>query len=595
MAHRQDTSRVLARAPPTCVYPSRMAIHLLLGDIRLHDGRGTRAEALAWDGEAILAVGDRAAVRAAAGPEARVHDVGEATVVPGFIDAHHHPSVAALYAGVPRLAAPEVHDIASLQGVLAEAASQTPEGSWVVAMEWDELALAERRPPTRRELDDAVPNHPLFAMHYSCHRGLANSRALALAGIDRGTAEPSGGTIERGAGREPTGLLIERGMSPVERRARASRLATDAEGFLARLERHHLALAAAGITRVVDATVPLDMFPLYREAAARGLLHVPTLVLPVSTTGYLEAPWDTLVDGALGDLPEPLSIGPVKLVFDGAPGCAMCLGWWQAFGGMVRSFGLAVRTSSADPLRTAFQLAPRVGADLSVRTGILIYQREEAEKIVHAILDRGLGVATHAIGNEAIALAVSAYESAGAKLSRPGVPIPRLEHASFLTQEMVSRIGAIGAAVVTQPYFASLPAYASAASIPKLRNAPLRWLLDAGVRVAGSSDYPVAGFAPLDGIRSAVRRLTSRGHAYERDQCISLDEALALYTRGAAEVSGCLAACGSLEVGKRADLVVLSHTLSEATLDALTVRATVIGGKVVAGALDAAHAPPTFA
>jgi predicted amidohydrolase YtcJ len=568
-----------------------MAVHMLVGDIRLQDGRGTRVEALAWDGTSILAVGDRAAVRAAAGPAASAHDVGEATVLPGFIDAHHHPSIVALYAGVPRLAAPEVHDVASLQRVLAEAASHAPEGSWVVAMEWDELALAERRPPTRRELDDAVPDQPLFAMHYSGHRGLANSRALALAGLDRATPEPSGGTIERGAGGEPTGLLIERGMSPVERLARASRITSDAEGFLARLGAHHRALAAVGITRVVDATVPLDVFPLYREAAARGLLCVPTVVLPVSTSGYLEAPWDTLVDGALGDLPEPLSLGPVKLVFDGAPGCAMCLGWWQAFGAMVRSFGLALRTSSGDPLRTAFQLTPRVSGDLSVRTGILIYRREEAQKIVDAILERGLGVATHAIGNEAIEVAVRAYESAGAQLARPGVPIPRLEHASFLTQEMVSRIGAVGAAVVTQPYFASLPAYASAASIPKLRNAPLRWLLDAGVRVAGSSDYPVAGFAPLDGIRSAVRRLTSRGHAYEADQCISLDESVTLYTRGAAEVSGCLAECGSLEVGKRADLVVLSHALSEATLDAVTVRATVIGGEVVTGALDAVDAP----
>src|SRR5437868_2071216 len=117
-----------------------------------------------------------------------------------------------------------------------------------------------------------------MAMHYSCHRALANSAALTAAGIDKHTPDPSGGVISRGRSGVPDGLLVERGMSRVESLARANLVARDAEGFLARLARHHRALAAAGITRVVDATVPADLAALYREASRRGLLTVPTVM-----------------------------------------------------------------------------------------------------------------------------------------------------------------------------------------------------------------------------------------------------------------------------------------------------------------------------
>jgi predicted amidohydrolase YtcJ len=192
----------------------------------------------------------------------------------------------------------------------------------------------------------------------------------------------------------------------------------------------------------------------------------------------------------------------------------MCLSWYQTAGALVRSWAMSMRRGTLDPLRAAMSVKPRVG--LHIRTGISIYRREEAHAIVRAALERGFAVATHAIGNDAIDIAVSAYESAGSALGRVG--LPRLEHGTFLSRELVARIAGVGAAVVTQPHFVSLPAYDSAASIPGLKNAPLRWLLDAGVKVAGSSDFPVAGFDPLDGIRGAIRRRTAGGRLYEPEQ-----------------------------------------------------------------------------
>lgn len=548
------------------------------------DTRAPRVEAIAWRDARLIAVGTHAEVASVAGPDALLVDVGQRTVLPGFIDAHHHPCIVALYGSVARLAAPAVIDVPSFTRTLAAAAARLAPGAWLVATDWDEATLTERRPPTLQELDAAVPDRPLFALHYGCHRALANTRALELGGIGRTTPDPPGGTITRARTGQPTGLLIERGMSPVEALARASLVAHDREGFLLRLAAHQRTLAAAGITRVVDATVPGDLAALYRAARDRDLLTVPTVMMPVSTRGYLEAPWDVLGGAPPGDAdPDALlAAGPVKLVFDGAPGCSMCLGWLQLAGTTLSTFALAVTRGSLDPVRTALSVKPSLGRD--VRTGIAIYDRHEARSVVGAAFARGFSVATHAIGNAAIDVALDAYESAqraGAQLARP-----RLEHATFLDPALISRIAAVGAAVVTQPYFFALPAFDTAPSIPGLRNTPLRWLLDAGVLVAGSSDFPVAGFDPLAALHSAVTRRTASGRVMDAEQCITLDEALALYTRSAAEAAGLGAHCGQLTPGRRADLVVLDGPLT--TADDLTttqVRTTLIGGRAAFGTL----------
>ena len=557
------------------------------------DASGRRAEAVAWRDGKIVAVGTRAEVASA---DATIWDAGGATVLPGFVDAHHHAFLGMLMAGDVRLGPPAVRTIEDLQRALSAAAAQLPPGAWLVAQGWDEALLAERRAPTRQELDDAVPDRPLMAFHYSCHRALANSRALELAGIDKNTPDPSGGLISRGPGGVPDGLLIERGMSRLEVAARSKPLVTEEEEpFFARLAQHHRALVAAGITRIADAAVPADLMVLYREAARRGFLTVPTVMMPVSARGTLEEPWDVLDGPVTGEAVEDgalLTVGPLKLVFDGAPVCAMCLNWWQLAGGLVNMLAMALRQRSLDPVRTMGSTGPRLGPK-GVRTGINIYRREEARAVIRAAADRGFAVATHAIGNDAVDMAVSAYEATGGALSRGG-RAPRIEHAVFLSRPLVKRIADAGIMVVAQPHFLALPAMSTAARIPGLANTALRWLLDAKVKVAGSSDYPVASFEPLEGIRSAVHRRTPRGHVHESEQCIELDEALAMYTRTAAEACGALDRCGTLEAGKRADLVVLDGPLTPA-LKSARVRATVLGGEVVFGQLEASLSSPTSA
>jgi predicted amidohydrolase YtcJ len=554
---------------------------LVGADVRTMVSNDARADAVAWRGEHLLAVGAREDVLRAAGDDAVVRDVGGAAVLPGFIDAHHHACLVALYGALVRLSAPTVRDIPSLQRAVADAARALPPGAWLVCLDWDESQLTERRPPNADELDEAAPHNPVLALHYSCHRAVANRRALALAGLNGSSAAPPGGDLGRDRRGRLDGLLIERAMSPAERLARADLLARDAAAVCARLAAHHDAMLAAGITRVVDTAVPGDLVSLYREAQRQGALRVPTVIFPTGTSGYLDAPWEALDGAPTGHREGNLEVGAVKLVLDGAPVCHMCLRIGQSLGALLRAWQMAARDRSLDPIRTALSVRPRLGRDGLLRSGLAIYTPTEAQEMVAGAVARGFAVASHAIGNAAIETALDAYAAAGAPLHRAARP--RIEHASFPTKAQVARIAGEGIAVVAQPGFVALPAVRAAPAIPGLPYLPLRALLDAGVLVAGSSDHPVAGFDPLDGVRAAVFRRNADGRVTEPDERVSLDEALALYTRAAAEVSGCADRCGTLAPGLRADLVVLSGPLRRAAdLDGIRVAETILGGEATA-------------
>jgi predicted amidohydrolase YtcJ len=257
----------------------------------------------------------------------------------------------------------------------------------------------------------------------------------------------------------------------------------------------------------------------------------------------------------------------------------MCLSWWQLAGSAIGAWAMALRQRSFDVVRSTMSTEPRFGS--KVRTGILTYEPKEAREVVAAATGQGIRVATHAVGNEGVDMVLDAYEASRSSLDRGGVP--RIEHATFIDDRQIARIADLGIAVVTQPVFLGLPAFGSAPPIPGISCMPLRRLLDRGVLVVSSSDHPVAGYDPLDGMRRAVSRRTVSGHRHEPDECVSLPEALAMVTRAAARAAG-LSDVGSLEVGQRANAVLLSGPLeTEADLEAAHVRATWLDGERVYG------------
>jgi predicted amidohydrolase YtcJ len=276
----------------------------------------------------------------------------------------------------------------------------------------------------------------------------------------------------------------------------------------------------------------------------------------------------------------------VKLFIDGAERCAMCLSMTQVARSAARALRAAVGGEGLAVLRAA-RTAPRLkrGPDGLLHAGELFWDQEPLDASVRTAAERGFQVAQHAIGNEAIARAVTALDHSGAGLDRlPGRP--RLEHVMFLDEPMCRRIAALGTIAVVQPNFVYDiigDVVALTPAPPPVMVKPLRSLLDAGVTLAGSSDYPVSGFDVLAGIRAAVTRATRGGRVCEGEQAISVDEALRAYTMGSAQALGVDGATGSLEPGKRADIVVLSQDPRRVDPDRLTevdVLRTYVGGRL---------------
>jgi hypothetical protein len=227
----------------------------------------------------------------------------------------------------------------------------------------------------------------------------------------------------------------------------------------------------------------------------------------------------------------------------------------------------------------------RRGPDGLFHQGILFWDQDALNSAVQTAAERGFQVAQHAVGNEAVSMGLTAIEHAGDALDRlPGRP--RLEHVMFVDAPLVRRIADAGAIAVVQPFFVYDIGDAEAEIPPPtpIEVIPLRRMLDAGVALAGSSDYPVSHFDILSAVKAAVTRRTRRDKTLEPDQAIGVEDALRAYTHGSALALGVAHDAGTITARKRADLVVLSENPLEADadrIDEIQVLRTYLAGKLV--------------
>ena len=432
-------------------------------------------------------------------------DLGGRTVIPGFVDPHNHFSIGAyetLWADCR-----SARTVPEVQQALRDGAATTPAGEWIRVVGYDHTVLGVH--PTRHDLDAAVADRPAIVMHFSHHQCVANSRALAAAGIVRGTPDPPGGEIARDKSGEPTGLLFERAMSAVETASRAGaetrfvEVAAEASRRYARL----------GITTIQDAAVTPAMAARYAEARAAGSLAIEVGEVMVGSRGWFERPADA-------------ASGALKVFVDGGYRCAM-----------------------------------RVLRDGVPQTsGFLFYERAELTALLLEAWRAGRRVVCHAIGNLGIETAVTAIEDA-IRAMPEGRQRVRLDHAIFLTRELIARLAELQIWVVAQPSFLwdmGLPLARGPLPDPSVLQRPFGSTLRAGVRQAFSSDFPCGSNAPLLGIAAAVTRTSRTGRVAAPEEALTPTEALEAYTLGAARAAGVDDVCGSLEAGKRADLLVLS-------------------------------------
>jgi predicted amidohydrolase YtcJ len=376
---------------------------------------------------------------------------------------------------------------------------------------------------------------------------VANSRALELAGVDAGTPDPPGGRVERDAEGEPTGLLLENAEELVLRHVVHGRGAVERA-----IRRVSDDLLRHGITSCCDAwlgyTDGQDEREVWIDAIASGAFR-PGISFLAHHSVWQEDP-DRYAGG-------PLDVIGVKLVADGS-----------VSGG---SAGVAEPFDEKEDHR------------------LFVCDPDELREICREVAARGLVVAIHAMGDEAISMALDAIESAG-----PPNRGHRIEHCTLPTPDDVERMARLGVTPVIQPVFlfAEGEAYRSKLGEERSRWAnPTRAMIDAGVSIALGSDAPATTWGePTDvllGIETSALRRTWAGSSLGEEQATTVEEALIAYTDSAARVAG-FGDRGAIEPGHRADLAVLSedplHTPLE-DLHRIEVTATVLGGEVVFGGL----------
>lgn len=532
----------------------RVPFDTILRDARLYSAGDVAlpGDALGIRDGAIVALGSWAELRETVGPTTRVLDVEGATVTPAFIDSHTHFHRGAVlrhsFLDFERLTPRGVDDIVEL---VRGRAATVGLGAWIQGDSLSASRLSDGRFPDRYELDRAAPDHPVVLRGIGKHVVAANSRALAAAGIDRDTPDPTGGRLERDADGEPTGILHETA------KLRLDQSRTDSVVPAPAAAERQEALRAA-----------------YRDLHAAGIATIHEIIrLPEEADDHA-----TLrASGELGvrvRLFYRVHESPLSLDWLVSLGIRRGLGddWLKVLGVKVSVDGFCIFKNAA--VETPYRNDPD-------NRGLLRIDGEALDTLVARANAQGLQVAIHAVGPRAVDLALTAFERAGPAVAGPY----RLEHGYLDTDAArLGRARDLGVVWSVQPAF--LDAYrrewADAFETDRVeRIMPLRTAADLGLPMQFNSDFPCAPFDPLDGIRLAVTR-SRDGSPTDHPEVVGVGEAWRAFTTTPAESAGD-ARLGRIAIGARADLIVLEGQpfAAEPDLAGVAVRATMVDGRVV--------------
>ncbi len=542
-----------------------------------------RAEAIAFCGDSIIAVGSQSEVFKKAGPKVNVVELDGGVILPGFIDPHHHLFLVAADKWGWRPPDPAPKSMEVLLRQIRQIVSQDESSGWLRIHGYKSLTLAERRFPTARELDSACPDRPLLLLGLTYHESSVNSLGLGKIGWNGKTPDPPGGRIVRDSKGNPTGALLESASFIAEAISRKDLLIeSGSNDWFQRANSHCRKLIRSGITRIGDAAVPPSGMVLYERAAELGLLPITVHRFPVGALAVSQPETDFVSASAVN---SRVPVGPSKLLVDGGERCHLCLSSRQLVSSVSSTLFHTLRNGTR-----AFAIAnrggfARRGTDGRYHTGIRVLDDGELVTAVQHAIENGRQVALHAVGNGAVASAIGAIEATHA--AEAGLSsVPRIEHAMVVDRLLAERIFEVGALVVTQPIFLDdLSDELTVLPFPSpLRLLPLRTLLDSGVTVAASSDFPAAHFNPLAGIQVAVTRsIIPKPSSLDPEQ-VDVEEAIGMYTTSAAKSLGISGRAGILKEGAVADLVVLSgdplttpiHQIAD-----LEIRQTWVAGQLV--------------
>jgi predicted amidohydrolase YtcJ len=518
------------------------------GIVRTQNSRLPLANAVVTKGGMIAFVGSTSDAISVAGPSAEVRDLGGRLMLPGFIDNHTH----FVWGGAHLLGIDlrGCRSIADFRRTIGEYVARH-RGRWVTGGDWDQEAWENRKLPAREAVDVVSPDTPLFVQRFDGHMALANSVALKMAGITRDTPDPGGGIIERDPGTgEPTGILrdsameLVTGIIPKQSPAETERAVQKAQAEA----------LSNGITSIHDITLP-EHLEVYRTMEREGMLTCRIYTrLPIS--GYEELVRQGVTAGHGSDL---LKTGSLKAFSDGSLGSGTAL-FFDPYLDDPSNEGLAMEIVTNGDLRRWALDADRNGLQLSI----------------------------HAIGDKANHLVLSLFEEI-VRANPPWDRRFRIEHAQHVRAEDIPLFAKLGVIVSAQPYHAVDDGVWAERKIGPERlktTYAFRSFIDAGVTVCFGSDWTVAPLNALAGIHAAVTRSTLDGKnagGWIPEQKLTVGQAVRCYTVNNATAAFEERVKGTIEVGKLADLVVLSediYSIDPSRINTVRVDMTVFGGQV---------------
>src|SRR6476661_6754355 len=477
------------------------------GHVHTVDPALPRAEAVAVAGERIVAVGSAADVAAWIGPRTRVVDLAGRLLLPGFQDAHVHPTTG----GMDLLECDVREHLGRRQTLAAIAAyaAAHPEKAWIIGSGWY-MGDFENGTPRREDLDAIVADRPAFLPNRDGHSSWVNSRALELAGIDAGTPDPPDGRIERDPDGAPTGMLHEGAAYSFNERWVPEPTREQWEQAILTAQQH---LYALGVTGWQDAWVTPQTFEAYRSLGADGRL----------TAQVVGALWWDRHRG-LDQIAE------------------FCERREHA-AGRFRPTTVKIMVDGIIENQTASLLEPYcAGCGAHESRGLDYVDRELLTAALTELDGLGFQVHMHAIGDRAIRNALDAVEAAQAA-NGPSDRRHHIAHVQVIQPEDLPRFAALGVVANCQTYWAQSEPQMDELTIPYIgteRGAlqyPFEGLGARGARLAMGSDWPVTTADPLQQLEVAVRRIDPehRDNApFLPEQALSLDDALTAFTAGSA-------------------------------------------------------------
>lgn len=529
----------------------------LNGSVYTADDARPTAEAIAVRGGKVVFVGSAEDAERHRGPSTEVVDLAGAFVYPGFIDAHAHLS------GVGNreltLNLEGSLSVDELKARVKARVDQARPGEWIVGRGWIETHWVPRRFPTRQDLDQVAPDHPVFLSRADGHAAVVNSAALRLAGVTRDARPPFGGDILKDAAGEPTGMLIDAAQGLVRRHVPGETEEQRENAVVVGADRY----VRLGWTQLQDAGGSWPEVARLRRLFSEGRVQ---LRVYKALHGPSESADSLLASGPLvGEFDGRLTIRTIKVVMDGALGS-----------------------------RGALLLEPY--SDDPGRYGLLTTDLDRLRPMMAEALRKGIQVEAHAIGDSANRLLLNLVEEALAAVPQAERALPdhrwRDEHTQIVNPADIPRFSQLGVIPSMQPSHAIGDLHFAPSRLGTARlTGAYAWkdLLDLGNMIAGGSDAPVEQGHPMIEFYAAVARRDTTGFQgnpadWHPEQAMTRDQALRALTLWPAYAAFEEQERGSISVGKWADFTILSAdimTIPEPEILKARTVMTVINGQVV--------------